>query len=259
MRHYSVLQGLFMFAMEKQDVIKSYKAPQQIIGKIRSAILARELEPGERLPTESELMRYFGVSRLAMREALCALESMGLVRIRSGLGGGAYVTGVDMEIARGSLSNFLHDKDFSVHHITEVRLALEPYAAAMAAQRFSPAECESLRDLLVACRRAIDQDEPLEKLRELEFRFHAGIVAAMDNPVWKLLHDFADNLLWDVKRRLKTQAAFSRNVLAMHEKILAAIETGDASLAEDLMRQDILHVEHSLATLAGDQARLQLM
>ena len=246
-----------MFAAESQDLVKPQKATQVIIDKIRSAILSEELESGQRLPIESELMRHFGVSRQTIRGALCALESMGLIKIRSGLGGGPFVSEVDIAITRCALSNYFYGKDFAVHHITEVRLALEPYASRMAARYFSFADKLELREILVQCERAIDDEMDIHFLRQKEFAFHSRIVEAMANPVWKLLHDFADNLLWEEKRRLKTQTAFSRKVLAMHYKIMDAIDAGDADSAEEYMRQDILHVDSELTALAGENKRLQ--
>lgn len=248
-----------MFSSNQPDILKPKKAPQQIITKIRSAILTEKLTEGERLPTEPELMRHFGVSRQTIREALCALESMGLLTVRAGLHGGAYVRTVDAGTAQAGLSNFLFGKDFSINNITEVRLALEPYAARVAAVQMNDAAKKDLRALVVKCREAIARQEDIGKLRRSEVAFHELIMAATENPILMLLHQFSEHLLWNVKTKLKTQSEFSLQVLAAHEKILAAIEESDADKAEQYMRDDILQVEQSLVRIADEQIRISLL
>ena len=243
-----------MFNAKDYEPIKTQKVSQQIIDRIRGAILRRDLESGQKLPNEPVLMRQFGVSRQTMREALCALESMGLLKLRAGSGGGAFVSEVGLDVARLGLSNFLYGKDFSIRHIGEVRLALEPRAAELAAVYFSPVEKRELRDLLEEDREAIERGDDVARVRRLEIAFHTYIVQATKNPIWILLHDFAENLLWDVKTQLKTQDGFSRQVLRMHERIMDAIDAENAELAASCMRQDIIEVEDALTRMAGDEA-----
>ena len=98
--------------------IRSRKAPQEIVYRIRGQILAGLLERGSKLPSEQELMHTFNVSRQTLREALRVLEVQGLLEIRAGSGGGAFVAEVDLETAQMGLINFFHDKDLSIQHLT---------------------------------------------------------------------------------------------------------------------------------------------
>src|SRR5881394_1632759 len=68
------------------------RASSSIADQIRSAILSGRLEQGERLPPERELAEQFGVSRVTVRDALRGLEAMGLIEVRVGARGGAFVT-----------------------------------------------------------------------------------------------------------------------------------------------------------------------
>ena len=70
---------------------------EKIVEHIRDAILAGRLQPGDRLPPERELVRQFQVGRGAIREAFRILEQSGLIRIRAGNGGGAFVGGQPTE------------------------------------------------------------------------------------------------------------------------------------------------------------------
>lgn len=248
-----------MFSSSNPDILKAKKASQQIIAKIRSAILTEQLSEGDRLPPEPELMRHFGVSRQTMREALCALESMGLLAIKSGIHGGAYVRTVDMGTAQAGLSNFLYGRDFSIAHITQVRLVLEPVAANMAATRMNGEDKANLRNIVEECRAAIKRKDAPAHVRRLEIAFHEAVTNATENPILKLMHQFSEYLLWDVKTKLKTQSEFSLQVLAAHERILKAIEDGNGDLAEQYMRKDILEVEQSLARIASKQTKVNLL
>lgn len=248
-----------MFSTSEPDLVKPQKNSRQIIDKIRNAILTHNLEEGRRLPREADLMRHFGVSRQTMREALCALESMGLLETRAGVNGGSFVRSVDMRTAQASLCNFLFGRDFSIDNITEVRLCLEPYAAAMAAERMGGTNKSELEKVLEESRQIMERGGDVSRLRRLEMNFHEIIVGSSCNPILQLVHSFAENLLWDVKAELIPDGDFSQNVLAAHEEIFSAIANGDADAAADSMRRDIMQVADALTRLEEDKQKLNLI
>ena len=235
--------------------IRQQKVSQQVIDRIRQAILTEQLDAGDKLPNEQSLARHFNVSRQTMRESLCALETMGLIKVRSGIGGGAFVTDVGLKPARDGLINFIFNKNFTIQNITEVRLSLEPDAAFKAAEVMTDQERRVLVKILDNCRERIQRQDSLANLRRLEIAFHAAIVKATKNPILILLHNLAEHLLWDVKTQLGTDSEFSGRVLLRHEKILEALFRRDSEAAAEHMRQDIIYVETFLMKLA-DEARL---
>ncbi|MEK6196074.1 MAG: GntR family transcriptional regulator, partial [Deltaproteobacteria bacterium] len=107
---------------------------QKIIDQIRTAILAGKLKPGDILPHEKELTEQFGVSKQTLRESLRALEHMGLIDVRKGIGGGAHIVEVDIEVTKQSLANFLYFKDLTIENLSELRKLIEPHAAGKAAE-----------------------------------------------------------------------------------------------------------------------------
>src|SRR3972149_1077959 len=106
--------------------VKSNKISEHIIEQVRKAILDGRLKPGDKLPSERELIENFKVSKVTLREALRSLEVLGFLEIRKGVSGGPFVTEVDMKKARDSFINFLHFKNLSLTNLSEVRLILEP-------------------------------------------------------------------------------------------------------------------------------------
>ncbi|OGP95727.1 MAG: hypothetical protein A2157_06130 [Deltaproteobacteria bacterium RBG_16_47_11] len=106
------------------DSVKSDKVSQHIIDQIRNAIFDGRLKPGDKLPSERELVEKFKVSKATLREALRSLEVLGFLEIRKGVSGGAFVTEVDMTKAKDCFTNFLLFKNLSLKNLSEVRLLI---------------------------------------------------------------------------------------------------------------------------------------
>lgn len=238
------------------DAVRHRKAPQQIIHQVRTAILEGKLHPGDKLPSEQELTEHFGVSRQTLREAMRSLESLGLLDIRAGANGGAFVCEVDMETTRSSLANFLHFKNVSIQHISEIRKVLEPYAAGVAARNMSDKDIKRLKSLQDACRKALTRGDTAE-LRKNEIRFHRAIANCTGNPVLIFILDFIENLLEDVKNILQPDETFSREVVDSHQRIWEALKKRDAELAANEMLRDVSQVETALARLAEDKPAIR--
>lgn len=115
--------------------IKPTRASSDVIAQIRQAILGGRYQAGDRLPTEREMARQFGVSRVTVRDALRALEAAGLVQVRVGGQGGPYVAHPDVALLTESLGTHLHMHGTTFLELAEARLALETTAARLAAER----------------------------------------------------------------------------------------------------------------------------
>ncbi len=226
--------------------IQQNKAPLQIIQQIRSAILKGELQPGNRLAAESELIRQFGVSKSTLREALRALECLGLVEIRKGVNGGAFVAEVDTQVTIESLTNFLHFRSYSIHDITLIRRNLEPCAAQIAAKSMSDEDLKYLKRLIEDSKDALSKGNT-KRLRTSEIQFHRTIANSTKNPILILILDFIESLLEDLKRILKPDTEFSKAVIESHELIYKALFNRDPEMAFRLMLQDVLKVEEGLS------------
>jgi DNA-binding GntR family transcriptional regulator len=89
------------------DRIRRVRSFEEVVEQVRAAIASRSIEAGERLPSERELAEQFGVSRATLREALRALEALGLLEIRPGAHGGAFATAPDDEWLTGTMASLL--------------------------------------------------------------------------------------------------------------------------------------------------------
>jgi len=225
--------------------VRQNKVPQQIIVQIRNLILEGTIAPGDKLASEKDLMEQFQVSKQTLREALRALEYMGLLEIRKGIAGGAYVSEVGMEVTREHLASFLHFKNLSIQNLSEVRKIIEPYAAETAAKRISAEEAEKFKEL-VELREKNPSSTFSSKMSEHEIEFHRFIAASTGNPILILMVDFIEDLLEDLKRILKPDAEFSKSVVRAHRRIYNAVVKRDPQKASSEMYKHIVEVEEQL-------------
>src|SRR3954452_19626256 len=123
------------------------RASSSIADQIRQAILTGKLDQGERLPPERELAEQFGVSRVTVRDALRALEAMGLIEVRVGARGGAFATVPSGSIVGQTMSDMMMMSAVTPEDIVEARLVVELGTATLACARATDEDLAELQDL----------------------------------------------------------------------------------------------------------------
>jgi len=225
--------------------VKSDKVSQHIIDQIRDAIFDGRLKPGDKLPSERELIEKFKVSKATLREALRSLEVLGFLEIRKGVSGGAFVIEVDMTKARDSFTNFLLFKNLSLKDLSEVRLLLEPYIAEKATLAITKEDLHRLEKLIKDSGHAIKNDIDFGSRRD-EIEFHRIIASITGNPILMFILDFVENLLIDTKEILKPGKEFSGKVLRAHKRIYSGLLERDVKKVHEEMVRHIREVEKDL-------------
>lgn len=233
------------------------KTTDIIIERIRTAILEGKLKPGDKLPPEKELGDQFGVSRQTMRESLRALEHMGLIILKKGSGGGAFIVEVERQVATQNLANYLYFKNLTIEDLSELRRILEPYAARCAAQRMSSVGIEKLQEINLQTSTSIQQRD-WELVTRHEIEFHRLIARQTENPILILILDFVETLLEDFKKILQPDEPFMHAVLESHEMISAAIADHNQDCAAEKMIGHILQVEKHLGQLKRNKSTNKL-
>jgi len=120
---------------------------QQIIHQIHTAILAGKLAAGDKLPSENDMIKQFNISKQTLRESLRALEHMGLLEMRKGMGEGSFIIEVDSQITKLSLVNYFYFKNLSIKDLSQVRRLIEPNSARLAAKNMSDENILKLKEL----------------------------------------------------------------------------------------------------------------
>lgn len=194
--------------------------PEIVAERIVEAIRSGHLKPGERI-VEVTLSKELGVSRGPLREALKVLQANHLLETR----------------ARGTYVRAVSDEDLV--RMVEVRANLEGFAARFVAAGMTPRMVETLTDLLRQGKAAADEGRTSD-WRDLDWRFHETVVALADNPFLLASWRGISNLIWLF---LHTHAVFEREVpatLANHDRLFAALTSGDPDRAEHAFRSIIL-------------------
>jgi len=207
----------------------------EAILKIKAMIVSGEMAPGDRLPPEKELSDALGLSRNSLREAVKALEVIGVLDVRRG--DGTYVTSLTPSHILDAMSFFadVHSDD-SVLELLEVRRILEPAAAALAARQVTPADIAHLRQLLST----VDETTPVDELVAQDIVFHRYISALSGNAyLTRLLDTLSGSTLRARVWRGLTEDGSVTRTLTEHHAIVDALEAGDPALVE---AQVLLHV-----------------
>lgn len=214
----------------------------KVAEQLAKPILAGELREGDALPSERELAARMQVSRPTIREAVTALEVMGLVQVRRGAG--VFVTSnaspvVALDNAPGPFE------------LLEARRTLEPEVAAFAAERIGEEQIDRLRQLL---RRFSDESLDPEQIEAIDRDFHVLIAEATRNSALEGLVRW----LWDMRQQHDVSRLFYQHVrerglnpaVEEHRAILAALMARDGNAARELVRKHLRRASENLTELS---------
>lgn len=232
--------------MERQIIaepIKTTRLSDIIETHIRRMILDGEISPGERLPTEKEISRQFGVSVITAREALKGLEVSGLIERRKGRGGGSFGRMLGTDALKAPLNSLLSLKKISSDNLTELRLIMEPSAARIAAKRISAEELETLEKNVSHCEATSDKwdERVVDERKQKNIEFHLLIAEATKNPVLTLMVDLFMDFLFESKiKTFRPDPRFTSETINDHRRILTRLMERNGKQAEKEM---IVHLE----------------
>ncbi|WP_060576761.1 MULTISPECIES: FadR/GntR family transcriptional regulator [unclassified Pseudonocardia] len=158
------------------------RAFEEIISQIRSGIRDGSLRPGDRLPAERALAEQFEVSRNTVREAMRMLEIAGLVELRRGATGGAFVAHADPSRIASSISDQLELGSLSLSELTEARGWIESIVVRVACERADEATLDRLEANIVEAARLTDEEQ-WEKKALVHIEFHNILAEATGNKI----------------------------------------------------------------------------
>lgn len=225
------------------DSIRPSKAPLQIISQIRKQIFEGKLLPGDKLPPEGKLMGQFNVSKQTLREALRALEFIGLIEINKGMTGGSRIVEMDNQIAIGLMVNFLYFKKLSIHHLTDMRKIIESYAAGVAAESMDDSEKDKLKDLIELSKTEHNSNALSPRIYSSDLDFHCEIAESTKNPLLILIVDLIESVMVDEKTGIIPDKEMNASIVNGHEQIYQAIVERNSERATMEMRNHINEVE----------------
>jgi GntR family transcriptional repressor for pyruvate dehydrogenase complex len=204
---------------------------EQIIEQIQNLVMEGALRPGDKLLPERELAEQFGVSRTAVREAVKALREKGLVEIQPGRG--TFITNSTSEVMRDSLDLIVKvGLSNGVANLNEVRTLLEPGIAALAAERVTASDLQTMEQAIEAMDAAMHD---ADVFAEADLEFHLALANATQNPLIPILLDPIVDLLREHRKRIFLVEGGPQRGQHHHRRILAAVYERDPAAAREAM------------------------
>jgi GntR family transcriptional regulator, transcriptional repressor for pyruvate dehydrogenase complex len=238
---------------EKLHAQKNY---MQIARQIRNLISDGKLKVGEKLPPERDLVEHFGASRASIREALSALEMLGLIECRSGQGNFIKADASEGAIDGEMLKTLLQEHD--PYEIFEARLEIEPPMAALAAERATAEERERLtaqEGRLRELGRRIKAEGPgetlVERYMEEDRKYHLEIGRSAHNSVLFTVFSGVNLMMNETHwKAMKSKGILREGNIeayeAEHAAILEAILARDPKRAQRELKSHILKLRRTL-------------
>lgn len=212
-------------------------------------ILAADLQPGDRLPTEAALGHQFEVSRTVIREAVRSLAARGIVDVRPGAGltvarvAPAMASDAIRLVVRGSA-------ELTYDRVHEVRRTLEVELARLAAERATDDEIAELMRIQAAQVAAIDD---IPRAARIDTQFHRAIAAMTHNDLFIIMLDSLSDVMLQVRLQAMPTPNDRENGLVEHQAVLDAIRERDAAAARRAMS------DHLASALKGFHANDRLL
>ena len=208
--------------------ITPQRAFEDIAAQIRDLVAHGKLKPGDRLPAERDLSVKFNVSRNTLREALRALELSGMIELRKGASGGAFVLSGNSDVVVNGLRDLYHLGAISPEELTEARIWLSSIVVRVACERLTDDELQLLEDNVSAAVRAQKLGN-FEERAKLHSHFHNILADATRNPIIQITME----AVMEVMRKFIERIGPSDNTYTIpsRKRLLKHLRSRDADAA----------------------------
>lgn len=205
---------------------------EKVAGVVKALIVENGLKPGDRLPTEHELAEQLATGRSSVREALKALETIGVIESRPKIG--CVVRSVDLSLLSRHISFSQQVSGVTMAELLEAREFLETHIIPLVIQRGDPAALEEMAEGLRMGEEAL---AGTGNLRQAEKRFHGGLFRGAHNSVLQAFGEVIEGFFAGLKTG--SQASIGLEWLDDHRGIYEAMKDRNAVLAQALLRMHL--------------------
>ncbi len=232
--------------------VSSNRMSEAIVDQIRSLIRNEELKPGDRLPSERDLGERMGVSRVTVREALRVLEAGGLVQIRVGARGGAFVTTPSSSTIGSGLAELISLSPLTAAEVTEARQIVELGIIALVVDRATDDDIAELRAMMKDHQAALRNGE---YGMAMSAAFHVRVAACTHNAAIEMLvHSFHGPLLMSLREAQVAAPLMGHKGTKEHRAFVEAIAERDATKATEIMRTHLSRTARRVAVVRNARA-----
>lgn len=218
------------------DFIRPRRTFEVIVDLVKARIFAGQYRIGDKLPAERELAVALNIGRPSVREAYRALELVGIVEVRKGKEGGAFIRAPTAKSLTGALTDLLRLGSVSLAQLTEARLVIEREICELALARARREDIAGLRSMV---EEAIAKARARVPAGDDNVAFHMRLAEIAGNPILVMVLASIMDLLTLLIRRVAPEPEVSRAVAEEHVRIIDAIEARDGKALRALIEEHI--------------------
>ena len=220
--------------------IKGTAPATEILAQIRDQLASRRLKAGDKLPPERDLALQFGVSRNSLRQALRSLVDSGLLQIKKGAAGGAFIRDGGGEAVATGFSDLYSLGTIRPEHLTEARILVGVEVVRLACARATDAEIDELEANVAAAEDAAKARRFAERT-ELNLEFYRLLARMTRNPILVTVTDAVTS----ITRKFVEEVGRTSNqsVMPFRRRFLQTLRARDCEAAADLIRTHLLNLQ----------------
>lgn len=234
----------------KYDEVVRTGIAKQVADNIRSAIMDGRLKVDERLPTEEDLAKSFGISRPTVREALKRLAAQNLIHSKRGPTGGNFVKRPDPEglskAITGAATLLVGVGAFDIEEIITARLETETVCCRLATSNRSEDDLAAMEAEIVMQR---DEDMSDEDFCASDVRFHRALVESTGNGPLKLMMYTVIEAFIPITNMIVFRVRERRHVASLHQEIVDAVRNRDGASAADALARLLAYIHASYSAV----------
>jgi DNA-binding FadR family transcriptional regulator len=233
--------------------IQVARAFEDIAGQIRGELSHGRLKAGDRLPPERELVVRFGVSRNTLREALRSLEIAGLITLRKGAAGGAFVNDSNGETVVTSIQDMFSLGAVTAEQITRARISIESAIIRTACEAHTAGDIKRLRENLELAAEATRRNDFFARAN-LHLEFHMILARATRNPILIVVMEALIGIMRQFICSIGSQQ-IADYVLPSRKRFMQCFEARNVDAAMTEMERHLKRVNRNYLALLEERSK----
>jgi DNA-binding FadR family transcriptional regulator len=228
---------------------KTKRAFEEIYDQIRELIYSGVFKPGDKLPSERELVSQFKIGRMTVREGLRTLEQSGLIYIKHGSLGGAFVNESDTKVITRSISDMIKIGNVTLQELTEARLRIEKIILEFAIERINKDDLDLLKKNIE------DSEQQMlkgERATKDHINFHIILAKSSKNFLFQMIAESIMDVTESFLSSFQPEIKYVNQVLKYHKKIYKAVREKNLQEAQKIMEKHLIAVNLELTSVAKE-------
>jgi len=228
--------------------VRAQRAFEAVTDRLREMISEGHLKSGDKLPPERVLCERLGVGRASLREALRSLEASGVLELRKGRTGGAFITSGDVSAVSNGMRDLLYLQNMSFADLTEARIRVTRDVVELAIERMTPDDLAAMEANIAEAEHLFTTGRLMDKTQK-NIEFHIVLARATKNPIFVLLVQTLTDLFVQFVRRLGSET--TQETFHSRHRFVAALKKGNAKAAIKEMDSNLRKVHELYSRLAS--------